>query len=155
MPGQRAYVFTSFHEPENFADRYNAAPSDKVRYMVAQLEKCPDSGKLHVQGYVELTESMGIKPVKEILGDNTAHLEPRGGKPEEVRRCYCQDCCAAFLWANKNEPECWIKYYYLPTVGPGLLHEGRVQAHWGWRVGPDGVGRLEARGPSGRTVSPA
>lgn len=140
MPNARAYCFTSW-KPLTFAYDYNKTPSDKVRYMVAQVEKCPTTGQLHVQGYIELTEPMSIGQVKKIIHDDKAHLSQRKGTPEEVsKRCFCEDCTKICLWTTKYQKP-WIEYY-LP-VGPYLLHEGGHETLWGWSVGADGVGRLE------------
>jgi len=66
---------------------WNTLPD--VRYVCYQLEECPDSGRRHLQGYLELTKSMRLGAVKrDIFGDNTVHLEPRRGSRDQARD-YC------------------------------------------------------------------
>jgi len=49
-----------------------------VRYVVNQLEKCPKTGRLHVQGYIELNVGVSLGRVKCIIGGDP-HCEPRKG----------------------------------------------------------------------------
>lgn len=135
----RAYVFTSY-KYLTFAHDYNKNPSDKVKYMIAQVEECPTTKRCHVQGYVELKEPMTILQVKKILHDDAMHLEKRKGEPHEVRRCFCYPCCTAYKWISTTAAA-W-EQFYLPA-GPGLLPEGGESVFWGWSVGADGVGRME------------
>ncbi len=59
-----------------------------VYYLTFQREKCPTSGKEHWQGYVELKDKFSLKKVKEILGDESAHLEIRKGTQKQATD-YC------------------------------------------------------------------
>jgi len=61
---------------------------ERMRYLVYQLERCPDTGKLHFQGYVEFKRSVKMGGVKKALGNNKVHLEPREGTRDEARG-YC------------------------------------------------------------------
>nr|WAE42315.1 MAG: replication associated protein [Cressdnaviricota sp.] len=67
-------------------------PPDKkpegVKYMIYQQERCPETGKLHFQGYIELTTPMRMCAVKELLNSNNAHLEKRKGSQEDAIK-YC------------------------------------------------------------------
>lgn len=81
----RNWCFTSYR-PETFHGAYSAP--EGVRYMVYQHERCPTSGKIHVQGYVELTNSQRLTGVQKLLGDDTIHLETRKGTQEQAR-AYC------------------------------------------------------------------
>lgn len=74
----RNWVLTSFrNDPPEFSDKY-------MRYMCYQREKCPKSGKLHWQGYVELKEGLELSAVKIILEDPKVHLEPRKGTQQQA-----------------------------------------------------------------------
>lgn len=77
----RSWTFTSYSE---------SAPEfcDKIRYLGYQQERCPTTGKLHWQGYLELFNSMRLSGVKKLLGDNSIHLEKRRGTRDEARN-YC------------------------------------------------------------------
>lgn len=49
------------------------------QYLACQVERCPDTQREHVQGYVEFTDRVGGRTVKTRLRDVTMHLEPRKG----------------------------------------------------------------------------
>ena len=50
-------------------------PEDDVRYAIWQTEKCPETGRLHYQGYLELAKPMRIVAVKNLLPQlEGAHL---------------------------------------------------------------------------------
>lgn len=82
-PQIRHWCFTWFNQ--------NAYPTwnpDKMLYLVYQVEVAPDTGNLHVQGYVEFKRSVRLGSAKKILGDNTTHFEPRQGSRDQAR-AYC------------------------------------------------------------------
>lgn len=78
---RNAYVGTTFE-----CAPWTAQP-EGTRYLVFQKEKCPKTGKLHLQFYVELTRSQRIAKVKKILG-RECHLEVRKGSRTQARD-YC------------------------------------------------------------------
>lgn len=57
------------------------------KYLCYQLEKCPDTGKLHWQGYVCWVRKKALGGCKKVHG--TAHWEPRRGTHEQARD-YCK-----------------------------------------------------------------
>lgn len=59
-----------------------------VRYCVYQHEICPDTGREHLQGYVEFTKSIRLSAVKALFQDQTMHLEKRQGTRDQARD-YC------------------------------------------------------------------
>lgn len=62
-----------------------------VRYAIGQLEKCPNTGRLHWQVYAELTKPCRISAVKGIFG-RRAHIEFRkGSKHQAVEYCTKED----------------------------------------------------------------
>lgn len=61
-----------------------------IRYMVYQLEKCPTTDRLHLQGYVEFYKDKRMTQVKRILENNALHLEARRGTRKQARD-YCCD----------------------------------------------------------------
>lgn len=71
---------------------YNESPpvyrEDEMRYLIYQREKCPTSGKLHWQGYVEFFRKITFNTIKKIFNDNTIHLESRRGNRDQARE-YC------------------------------------------------------------------
>lgn len=84
---RRAYCFTDFDWEGLLAGLQIEGLPDKCRYLVMQQELCPDTGRLHMQGYVELTRSMRISQVKSLLSQ-TAHFEVRRGTRDQAR-AYC------------------------------------------------------------------
>ena len=60
-----------------------------MKYLVYQTEKCPDTGRLHVQGFVQFAKRHKLNAVKELLHDQSVHLEVMKGTPQEASD-YCQ-----------------------------------------------------------------
>lgn len=82
MPGvnHRGWVFTSFDL--TLLDKLPSLviPGQGVAdYVVVQLESAPDTGRHHLQGYIEFRNQVGLRTAKQQLGDVTAHVEPRRG----------------------------------------------------------------------------
>ena len=86
----RAVCFTSF-VPELMWDRNWDSLIGKygIQYLVMGLEICPDTGKEHIQGYVEFTGQKKMKEIKQIFADPGLHIEPRYGSQEEAIN-YCK-----------------------------------------------------------------
>ncbi len=84
----RSYCFTLFCEGTTKCAANAFEIKEKVRYIIWQQERCPDTQKEHYQGYVELTTPMRLKAVKDLLGYSTVHLEARHGTRDEAR-AYC------------------------------------------------------------------
>jgi len=63
-------------------------PKD-TRYVVWSLERCPETQKLHWQGYIEFTTQMRMGAIKKLLGDPGVHLEERKGTALEAAN-YCK-----------------------------------------------------------------
>lgn len=82
----RAWVFTIFNyallreeeRPENWAH---------CRYCIYQLERCPDTHRLHWQGYIYFDTKMSLAACKEL--HTTCHFAIRKGSHEEARD-YCK-----------------------------------------------------------------
>lgn len=72
----RRFVFTVFsfnNEPELYIKRlYN---TEKYNYIIAQLERCPKTSKLHIQGYAELHRKTRFNAIKSNFNDPTVHIE--------------------------------------------------------------------------------
>ncbi len=86
----RAWCFTLFCEGSTKSAANAFELKEKTRYIIWQQEKCPDTGKEHYQGYVELSTPMRLKAVKEVLGYSTIHLELRRGTRDEARAYCCK-----------------------------------------------------------------
>lgn len=79
----RNYCFTSYKVD-------NPLPFDetKVKYLIYQKERCPESGREHFQGYIELKSPQRISFVKNLFNDNGVHCEQRRGTREQAKD-YC------------------------------------------------------------------
>lgn len=79
----RAYCFTSYE--------LDKIPSltEEVRYVIWQKEKCPKTGSIHFQGYIEFKQACRMAAVKKWYGSNKLHVEKRNGEREEARD-YCR-----------------------------------------------------------------
>lgn len=99
----RNYCFTLYFNAEeeaaivaghNFGtklDYYFADPC--FRYVVGQLEKGVESGRIHFQGYCELTKTMRIAAVKKAVPDNAlfgVHMEKRASTDRQPAIDYCK-----------------------------------------------------------------
>ena len=60
-----------------------------LQHCVYQVEKCPTTGKLHLQGLLTVKNPLTMTGVKKLLNDPSAHLEIRKGSFEEAA-AYCK-----------------------------------------------------------------
>lgn len=74
-----------------YVDEPGNVPIDDevIRYAVWQREKCPETGKLHIQMYAESFKNLTLKQWKSAVGDETAHVERRRGTREQAI-AYCK-----------------------------------------------------------------
>lgn len=61
---------------------------DRITYFVYQREKCPTTGRLHMQGYMEFSTTMTLKACKDI--HPTAHWTPVSDLARTRRAEYCK-----------------------------------------------------------------
>lgn len=84
----------------------NKIDMDRIKYIVYQYEKGDKTEHPHYQGYAEFYDQHRLKTVKEILGDETAHIEKRMGTQEQAIK-YCQKeqgrLHGPYEFGNKNE----------------------------------------------------
>jgi len=62
---------------------------DTIRYMCVGLEKCPTTGRSHVQGWMQFTEKVRITTIVKLVGTNKIHLEAIKGTEEQNEK-YCK-----------------------------------------------------------------
>jgi len=60
-----------------------------LRFWIFQQERCPSTGRLHFQGYLEYRRSVRMATVKRDMASPGVHLEPRKGSRTEARN-YCE-----------------------------------------------------------------
>lgn len=93
--------------PQRISD---AADGVSVTYLCYQPEKCPTSGKKHLQGYICLSSKRTLKGVKDLIfgpSFSHVHLEPCKGTSEE-NRTYCskeesRDSDASFAFVEHGD----------------------------------------------------
>ncbi len=61
---------------------------EQIRYLIYQTER-GENGTVHIQGYLELTQTMRIPALKTCLGLEQIHLEPRRGTQSQAIE-YCR-----------------------------------------------------------------
>jgi len=57
--------------------------------MIVGIEKCPETGKEHFQGYCELVKKKTMKGIKKLFEDEKMHIEGRKGTQEQAA-VYCK-----------------------------------------------------------------
>lgn len=105
----RHWCFTSYRPDlfigENAKDYYQRYHDLKINYIVYQLERCPETSREHIQGYVEFKVPCRIPHAKVQLRDTTAHLEKRKGtRQQAVDYCKKEDTRieGPYEYGNKN-----------------------------------------------------
>lgn len=84
----RNYVFTLFgsdSEPEGPAPLCPEDFPKWLSYMVYQREVCPDTGRVHFQGYIELAGKHSMVQLHGVAGLEHAHFEVRRGTQGQAR----------------------------------------------------------------------
>jgi len=71
-------------------DRFNYFDGRKnVKYGVVGLEICPNSGREHLQGYVEFDRSLTMATIKKLFNNPALHVEKRKGTSVQAAD-YCK-----------------------------------------------------------------
>lgn len=84
----RGYCFTAFVPHTETWDLPDIVPAG-LQYCVWQYEKCPETGRLHIQGYAEFLKPQRVAGARRILGlPQSTHFEARLGTKEDARK-YC------------------------------------------------------------------
>lgn len=87
MSQSKSWTFTIYNHDEKSVDDLESkcATCDLLCF---QEEKCPESGRLHLQGYVRFSTNKRLRAVKSWLGADGAHCEVAKGSPRE-NLVYC------------------------------------------------------------------
>lgn len=88
----RHACFTIFF-PNDHVTAYDTATGvfknlDPIRYAIWQLERCPDTDRIHVQGYLELNGTKRLAGVKKLFWCDSVHVEKRRGTRLQAKE-YC------------------------------------------------------------------
>lgn len=79
---------------------------NKIKYLIIQGEHCKD-GKKHIQGFIQFHTKIRMDTIKRMLNDNTLHIEPMRGTPEQARR-YCTN---EYTDQDGNHKDIWLDQY--------------------------------------------
>lgn len=85
----RSVCFTINNEAKEFYELGKTLPLDPINYLVYQLEVAPDTGHVHVQGYVEFTKQMTMTAIRKLFNNNSLHMEARKGSNVQASD-YCK-----------------------------------------------------------------
>lgn len=84
------YWLLTFFKPEiiethqsHFAQIFEEN-GDILQYIVYQIERCPESGRPHIQAYLCLRDRVRIPRLKKLVKDKTVHCEPRRGSHQQA-----------------------------------------------------------------------
>lgn len=84
----RRYIFTYFPSESEDAELWTALP-DGFRFICWQEESCPETGRRHLQGYIELKSPQRLNWVKRSMGCDHMHLEKCSGSRQQCI-AYCE-----------------------------------------------------------------
>jgi len=76
----KSWAFTCFTYDEELVLQWQGKAAS-VELICFQEEKCPSSGRCHIQGFVRFHSNKRLGAVKSWLGDQTCHLEIAKGSP--------------------------------------------------------------------------
>ena len=83
----RKFAVTSWNVEERPDEKFPG-----LRYLVYQLEQCPETGKKHWQAYCEFETTQRYSAVKKLFKDNTAHVStPKGNAEQNKKYCTKED----------------------------------------------------------------
>ena len=111
----RHYCFTSYNlemwNPEVIKTRENNGHFPK--YLVYQYEKCPTTGNVHVQGYLELKSPMREAGIKKLFQDaQLRFFERRGTRTQARHYCMCNGAkCTSECTLDEDRRQTKIRLY--------------------------------------------
>jgi len=70
-----------------FKRMQDIAKDERIRYIIAQEEVCPETKREHIQGYIQFKRQVKFASIQALLPPGT-HIERAHGSPEE-NRVYC------------------------------------------------------------------
>lgn len=101
-PRHRRWVFTSFLERIHF-ETLPGPSKDKINWLIAGSETCPDTQRSHVQGAIVLSNPISLPSLKKLLCDPAAHLEPMKGTPQQSEAYCSKEDPAPYSFGNIPE----------------------------------------------------
>lgn len=74
--------------------------NEEIKFLIWQLESCPDTGRVHAQFYVEFHNAVRYSAAQRISGDLVCHVEARRGTPKQAAD-YCRKSTSALTRASE------------------------------------------------------
>ncbi len=115
-PSRRNWVFTLYGYPE-FEDEVNGTFWAKfgatLKYGICQIERCPTTERLHLQGYVEFSNAVRMSMLTRALPG--IHVEPRNGTRAQ-----------AIEYCRKEETRVSGPFEYGTLETPGVGHRSDI-----------------------------
>lgn len=113
-PQVRNLCFTVFGDPFTEGPPlldFTHSSWQHVKYCVYQREICPTTNRVHLQGYLELSQSKTYSALHNLLGLENAHFEKRYGSAKQARHyclkpvagCDCEVCRKEIATPTKLE----------------------------------------------------
>lgn len=102
-PRGRNWCFTDYDVSSSLGSFLPTNVRDKVRYIIRQRERCPNSGREHYQGWLQLSEHQSMAWLKKNISV-TAHFESCRGS-EAANDKYCSK-----LKSQIGQPESFGSY---------------------------------------------
>lgn len=72
----------------------------KMRFCVGQIERCPDTGRIHLQFMCSLKNPSGLQAVKRVLKSDTVHLEVVKDLLRSINYCSKEDTRVCGPWQH-------------------------------------------------------
>lgn len=89
----RNFMFTIFNVTDEMKTRFQGWRNNKperIRFATAQLERCPTSGRIHLQGYCEMQRQTALRVIRDDIFQIPAwNVEDRLGTAAEAA-AYCR-----------------------------------------------------------------
>lgn len=98
----RSVCFTIFEPSWAHELLYDPA----IKCAAVQKEKCPDTGREHFQGFIQLVKPMRYAGIKKLLQCDSAHLEATKGTPQQAwDYCTKEDTRIDGPWTYGERPK--------------------------------------------------
>lgn len=99
------WCFTSFKEYEHIHAALTRSPED-YDYCIFQTEVCPETERVHQQGFIMMKKPVRFTSIKKLLDDNAAHCEKRKGTVKQaIEYCKKDDSRQAGPFEYGEQPE--------------------------------------------------
>lgn len=115
----------------------------KIAYLVCQVERAPETGHVHVQGYIQFKAPMRMAALKKLC--DSAHWEPRFGTHDQAKAyCMKEDSRVNGPWelgqelggqGKRNDLEAIVNLVKAKRTNLEIFDEvGSAAARWGKQI---------------------